>query len=889
MKNRECEILINGMTGYSVIDDMNPVFTMRTNNGLLFDTWQISIISPQKDIVWSSGHIDAEDRSVRCDGRRFEPKTIYAVHVQILKDKAVEVKTDFSFETGFLSEKWQASWIEPEQEKAVREAEIPFFEHFNPNPSFFGGYTRLKPCRQVKREFTLDELPQKARIYASVHGIYDIKINGERINQNAFLDPGTSAYDWLLYYQTYDPLPFLNKGLNKIEATLADGWWIGRIGLTGDSCQYGDKLGFIMQAEFLMQDNSTRVICSDESFECRRSNIDYADLFIGQRTDFNRDEEPWAKKCTAVHYPKNNLTAQPMHGVESHAFFEPEYIISPKGELIADFKQCIAGVAEISVKAEKVTKVILNFSEVLDEEGNFYRNIIGRNKDQQDVFICKDGGTKFFPRFTYHGFRYVKVQGVSKESIVFLKAHALGTPIKKTGSFDCSDTGLNQLQHMIEWSTLSNMVSVPTDCPQREKAGWTGDMLTFAPTGCFNFNLYSILSSWLMNMRKEQFLNGAVPIVVPNYPMQQKFQLAMNKDSTSSAWSDACIFVPWYMYLNYGDESVLMDNLDMMSRWLEYVAKRSDEIPENYDELSDTRKKWNKYLWNKGYHFGDWFIPSIVRKEGGIMKVGQLTKDVVGSCFYALSVYRYINVLEILIKSDKDNSDLINAKEHYTKLLQKIKQAVRECFISDDGYIENDLQGLYVIALHAQIAEGELKEKLAGRLAELIIKNDYRLDTGFVTVPYLLDVLTDNGYKDLAYRLLFQKQSPSWLYMAENGATAVWENWEAIRPDGTVTTSSFNHYALGSVGIWIYQNVGGIKMKQAGYSEIEFAPDINCGLKHAKCSIETNYGTVSCSWKWQDKACSIDIDIPYGVTGHYQGEKLSAGRHNFKKEQVSYG
>jgi len=885
MKNIQCEILINGVTGYSVIDNLNPVFTLRTNGVFAFDSWQIRIFSPEKEIVWESGNISTDVRNVQWEDCKLKPKTIYHIALEVISERQIIAASDSVFETGILTAGWKARWIEPEQESAVQEEEIPFFKHFIPEPSFFGGHVRLKPCRQIKKEFTLSELPQNARIYASAHGIYDIKINGTRIADDIFLAPETSAYNSILYYQTYNPMPYIKKGNNIVEVTLADGWWIGRIGLTGDSCQYGDRLGFIMQAEFAMADGSTQVVCSDESSECRRSNIDYADLFIGQRTDFTREDEPWVKNCTVADYPTDNLTAQTTQSVKAHTFFNPKYSISSKGELIADFGQCMAGIAEISVDAAKGTEIYLDFSEVLDEGGCFYRNIIGRNKDQRDVYVCGDTISKFSPRFTYHGFRYIRISGVNREEIISLKALAIGTPIEKTGMFECSDSGLNQLQHMIEWSTRSNMVSVPTDCPQREKAGWTGDMLSFAPTGLFNFNLYSILSSWLMNMRVEQFQNGAVPIVIPNYPMQEKFQQSMNKGSTSSAWSDACIFVPWYMYINYGDKNVLKDNFGMMSRWLEYVAECSKELPENYDELSDKRKKWNNYLWNKGYHFGDWFIPSIVREDGGVMKVGELTKDVVGSCFYALSVETFLKVIDEISEDDSVNPQLGRAKLYYTDLLPKIKQAVRECFIEKDGYIENDLQGLYVIVLHAKIVNGELKKKVAARLAELIIKNDYKLDTGFVTVPYLLDVLTDNGYKDLAYRLIYQTESPSWLYMVKNGATTVWENWEAILPDGTVTTSSFNHYALGSVGSWIYRNIGGIDIKEAGYKIIHFAPDIDCGLQFASCSFESNYGQIKCAWEWNGDICSINITIPFGTTGMYEGKTLSFGEYNFTKRR----
>ena len=389
-----------------------------------------------------------------------------------------------------------------------------------------------------------------------------------------------------------------------------------------------------------------------------------------------------------------------------------------------------------------------------------------------------------------------------------MSALAMGTRIRSRGSFTCSDERLNRLQENIRRSTRANMFFVPTDCPQREKAGWTGDIAVFAPTGCFNYYLDGFLSAWLANMRLEQFDSGEVPVVVPDYPMQEKMQSAMG-GSSSSVWSDACIMVPWYIYRSYGDIRVLRDNVDMMRRWLAFVEEQCRREPPDPDNRSDREIYWNDYLFNKGYHFGDWFIPSFIRREGGVFQATAATRDVTGSSYHAVALATYIKVLTTLRDHEKTGDNYDIEIGHNRKRLESVRQAVRECYVDETmGRVRGDLQGLYVIVLLSGAVDGELKKKLVSRLAALIEENGNRLDTGFVSTPHLLDVFADNGRMDCALSLLFQTGSPSWLYMVENGATTIWENWEAIRPDGTPMASSFNHYALGSVGSFLYRRIG---------------------------------------------------------------------------------
>ena len=750
---------------------------------------------------------------------------------------------------------WLAQWIEPEQENGVREREIQFFEQFVPMPDHFGGHDRLRPVQELRRVFELQELPESAVLYATAHGVYSLWLNGKRVDERR-LAPETTPYESLLYFQRYDLTPVLRKGENTLRVLLGDGWWIGRIGLTGDSCQYGDRLAFLGQLE-LNYEGDKQYILTDEQFESRPSFIAYSDLFMGEKWDMTAPQKSWTS-CVPVGAPTENLMLQPIPPISPWTTLEGVFLDVPNGELVVDFGQCFAGVAELVLDCPVGTVVTLDHSETLNEEGNFFRNILGRNKDQQDTVVCGDGETKFCPEFTYHGFRYLRISGAQRHEVKSVRALVLGTPLEELGEFSCTDERLNQLQYNIRWSTRSNMVSVPTDCPQREKAGWTGDIQVFAPTGCFNYDLYGFLSAWLGQMRLSQTEDGGIPIIIPSYPAQTAMQTKTFGGNTSAAWSDACVLVPLALYECFGDKKVLADNRNMMERWLEFIEANSHD-----------------YLWDEGYHFGDWMIPSY---QDDIMGGTAVTGKMISACQYAVTVAAYIKVLEALGEPE----DKIEA---YRVLLKHIRRAVREKFIHEDGTIEGGLQGLYVMALYSGAAQGELAEKVAARLIDLIEGNGNCLDTGFVSVPHLLDMLTEYGHKDMAWKLLFRDESQSWLYQVRQGATTIWENWNAIRPDGTVTTSSFNHYALGCIGDWIYRHIGGLHRMSAGWSRIEYAPDFGCGLDSAKCSHKTPYGLAACQWENVDGEAVVEVTVPDGVEAYIKlpglEQKLKAGIHAF--------
>lgn len=856
------------------VDNPNPVFHFAVDAdepGKQISAYRIQVSADGRR-VWNSGKVAYSGSNyVPYQGEPLAPKTGYEATLQLYDERDERLdKVRQAFETGFLGQDWEAGWIEPKQEEAEEEKQLAFMQLLVPNPEFWGGEARLKPVKRLRRSVQIEKRVKCARIYASAHGAYNLYLNGRKLSLRR-LAPENSAYGKILYYQTYDVTRELVQGENVIGALLADGWWIGRLGMSGDSCNYGNRLGLILQMEITYADESREVIVSDERFRSADSCICYSDLYIGEKQDLLNRDDAWMRAgyddggwdaCAPADFDRSNLTAQPLDPVCVTDILDAARIFeTPKKELVIDFGQVIAGVLHIALRGEAGAVVTFEHGEILDRDGSYINNILGRNKDQKDVLVCAAGEQIFEPQFTYHGFRYVRVTGLKKPQIIAAKAYVMGSPVEQTGEFYCSDERLNRLQHNICWSTKANMFSVPTDCPQREKLGWTGDIQVFARTGCFNYDLRNFLSSWLANVRAEQLDSGEIPVVVPNPPKQEQTQRLMSGGSNSSAaWGDACVLVPWYLYECYGDKQVLLDNLSMMERWLAYIKENCALKPEGYANFTKEQKERNPYLWTKQYHFGDWLVPSLRALPDGVQRGTAETDKVVGSAFYAITVSYFIRVLLALGMEER--------AAEYETLLDKIRRAVREEFVAPDGTVNgSSLQGLYVIVLKAGIVEGELKKKVLERLVALIHENGDCLDTGFASVSYLLDVLADNGHRDLAYKLLFQTQAPSWLYMVENGATTMWENWLAIAPDGTPTESSYNHYAFGCVGDWIYRHIGGISSAGPGYGRILFAPDVDCGLTESRCTIHTPYGAAALSWRLEEGGTVLVVGrVPIGTT-----------------------
>ena len=541
---------------------------------------------------------------------------------------------------------------------------------------------------------------------------------------------------------------------------------------------------------------------------------------------------------------------------------------------IVDFGQVIAGRVRVRLRDTVLgQRIVIEHTETLAADGSWFDNIIGINKEQTDVFICAapPKAQTYFewePEFTFHGFRYARVAGLSgplrADDIV---AVVIASDLEQSGGFEASDPRIDRLHQNVVWSQRGNFLSVPTDCPQRERAGWTGDLQAFIGAASNNAQIVPFVSRWLDNLRADQLPDGRIPIISPRSPFDSEAAAAaqgVGAIVSAAGWSDAIALVPWTLYERFGDRRVLEDNYEAMIRWIEYQAHTAEsELPSSLAdvELSDDRRAAQAVLYNSGLHFGDWLTPSTMEQgplHEAIMIAPALTGEIVAPMFQAQTLTIASRVASALRKEADAAALAARAAE--------VREAFASEYVDADGDLPVRLQGVYVLALAFDMVPEPLRPATAARLVELIHERGDRLDTGFLSTPYLLDVLCDHGYPEVARALLWQSEMPSWLYEVDHGATTIWETWDAIAPDGTIRPMSLNHYAPGSVDDWLYRRVAGIRSTSAGYRTAVIEPDFDIGIDHIAAHVGTPHGRLAVEWERVGDAASVTVTVPFGVT-----------------------
>ena len=806
---------------------------------------------------------DSDEQTVTFEIKGVSPRSAYCVSVSLKLSTGETLSERSFFETGFLGGSWEAKWIgtgRPMNQNVDMGALIATMNPENAGMEKPADSMRdLYPVAHFERHIKLkDEKIEYARAYATAHGAYSLHINKERVSDQE-LAPEFSSYDSLLQYQTYDVTDQLKRAGKGADVTmlLADGYYIGRIGMVGVGYEYGDHIDLMARIDVKYADGTCDTFVTDESWRWGDTNICYSDIFIGEKQDLTAAWED-AVHEVAVYENDNTVLkgqmAEPLRVIERIP--AAGILTTPAGETVIDFGQVICGVTEITFAAEAPCTVTLEHQETLDENGNFFYNIPRFNCEMQDVYVLGSKPVTVRPYFTIHGFRYVMVSGYEGE----LKASdctalVIASDCRKTGNFACSDERLNRLEKNIYRSQVSNFVSIPTDCPQRERAGWTGDILIYGPTAALHADVYAFLRRWLYQVRADQLEAGQVPVVVPYTNGYRNMQHAIGGD-TSAGWGDVIIMLPLALYEAYGDTTVLSENFAAMEKWMDYIASEAEKTPEGAENMTKEQLEHEKYLWNTGFHYGDWLYPSAVDENGNsdAFLSAMITQKAVPEIMYAICAKSMIKVCEAL--EDKES------KAKYTNLYESIKEAYQSERINEDGRIFPDLQGVYVLALEAGLFEGERKEAAAAHLIDLIEANDNKMDAGFMSIKYFMDVIYDCGYQKKAWEMLFADHCPSWLYEVKMGATSMWESWDAIREDNKPNVTSFNHYAFGCVGEFMYRRILGIQAAEPGYKTIRIEPDFGCGLSSAKGSVTTKYGKLSVSWKADGKGGSLDVIIP---------------------------
>ncbi|MCX6239860.1 MAG: family 78 glycoside hydrolase catalytic domain [Bacteroidia bacterium] len=713
------------------------------------------------------------------------------------------------------------------------------------------------PCPYLRKEFQLKKEIKSARIYTTALGLYELSLNGQKVSDQLFT-PGWTSYHKRLQYQVYDVTNQLKSGNNAIGVILGDGWYRGFLIWQGKKNLYGDKTALLFQLKVTYTDGSEEWILSDNSWKSSTGPILKSDIYNGETFDAHLvqsgwnmvgfDDQKWGR-VSEKNLSKAILVSSEGSPVRITETIKPiAKMITPKGEVVFDLGQNMVGWVKFSLKGKPGEKITLHHAEVLDKEGNFYLENLRKAK-AEDVYLFKGEGVETFePHFTFHGFRYIRVSDYLGEITVNdLSGRVIHSDMEPTGNFECSDEMINRLQKNIQWGLRGNFLDVPTDCPQRdERLGWTGDAQVFASTACFNMNTAPFYTKWMRDFTVDQKADGSVPWVVPNV-VKDGGGTGWSDGYGATGWADASVIIPWEVYQSYGDTRILENQYESMKGWEEYMIRHSGE----------------RCIFDYGFHFGDWLAfaeyMSYYYNAPDYGYAGANTdKDMLATCYFYYTSGLMSKIATILGKPD-------DAKR-YADLQPKIKTAFAKEFLTETGRLTSNTQAAYVVALTLGLIPDNKKEIAAERLAK-DVKHFGHLTTGFLGTPLICRALSENGYPDLAYMLLFNKKYPSWLYPITKGATTIWERWDCIKPDGTFQDAgmnSFNHYAYGAVGNWMYTTVAGLQINplKPGYKEFVVNPTLTDQLSFAKVSHFSMYGKIVSGWKTDGNKVILEVEVP---------------------------
>lgn len=706
--------------------------------------------------------------------------------------------------------------------------------------------SQSNPAPYLRCDFELRAGIKSARLYITALGVYEAEINGQVVSDHVFA-PGWTVYDQRLRYQTFDVTDMLHTGRNAIGAVLGDGWFRGRLGFGGGKRNiYGDRLALLAQLEVQYQDGFTEHILTDESWQAATGPILMNSIYDGETYDARLEYDGWsapgfdASDWHGVRFFEwdiNTLEAPLGPPVRRTETVAPVSISqSPSGNTIVDFGQNLVGRIVLNVQGPAGHTVALRHAEVL-ENGELGTRPL-RFAEATDCYTLKGGGTEIWePRFTFHGFRYAEVNNWPCElRLDHLTAVVIHSDMERTGWFESSDPLLNQLHQNVVWGMRGNFLDVPTDCPQRdERLGWTGDLQVFSPTASFIFDVSGFLQSWLIDLAVEQRkAGGIVPQVIP---------MVLDRPMGGAAWADAATIVPWVLYQRFGDAKIIADQYESMKAWVDHIASLAGE----------------NNLWDTGLQYGDWLDPTAPPDKPGQARTD---KAIVASAYYVRSAELVAQAAGLLGYPDE--------QQHYLSVAEKARAAFAGEYITPEGRLMSDAETAYALAITFDLLPTSKQLQRAGdRLAELVRDSGYHIRAGFVGTPLICDALCSTGNHATAYRLLMQRECPSWLYPVTMGATTVWERWDSMLPDGSINAgemTSFNHYALGAVADWMHRTIGGLTPTEPGYHHMSIRPRPGGSLTHAKIRHLTPFGMAESAWKIADGMFDLNVLIPPNTT-----------------------
>ncbi|GEA09859.1 alpha-L-rhamnosidase [Alteromonas sp. KUL49] len=791
--------------------------------------------------LWDSGKVFSTDNAwQRYQGNALDSRDIALWRVRIWDNNGnvSEWSKPQSIEMGLLATTdWRAHWIGHPQTA------------LSAHPS----QERLATPQYLRKTFNIDGEVQSARLYITAKGLFSAFANGVEIAPNDVMTPGWTPYDKRIESLTYDVTTSLVQGENALAATIAGGWYAGRIFKFTEK-DHTLPARLLAQLEITYQDGRVQRVVSDDSWRASQQGpIRFASIYDGEHYDQSFEIEGWT---TAAFVDENwvSATASPLDGdvkivpkrhnpIRTTEHMTAKAIVSVEGDkVVFDFGQNMVGVPKLALPVLKGQEVQVRYAEAL-HKGEFYTDNYRSAKSENRIMPSESGLLEYQPRFTYHGYRYLEVTGFDTRyvpNISWATAQIQHSDVDIHASFTSSHPKLNQLSQNIVWGLRSNFFDIPLDCPQRdERLGWTGDAQVFVTPSMYMADVYGFWSAWLQSIREEQAENGKVPLYIP-YVEWLNF--------ASSGWGDAVTIIPWELYMLTGDKSVLEDNYDMMMSWVQYHHSQSEGFVSSMST------------------FGDWLQPyPVITKEGDNGNRGNTDFSLIGTAYFARSVELTMKTAQVLGRT-QDEAQLY-------ELHQKVKHAFATTFFDENLNLINAIptQTTYLLGLAYDLFPPHQTPLAVDKLIGLLEQADMHLRTGFLGTPLLTQVLQDAGRSDIIYELLFQETYPSWFYSINNGATTTWERWNSYSLEDGFNSegmNSLNHYAYGTVSRWFYEGILGIKPLSPGFKQVLIAPQIGARLTEAKGSYNTPQGKVGVEWKKQGNHLVIHIEIPPNTQGH---------------------
>lgn len=797
---------------------------------------------------WDSGKVESGSMYAEYP-KEMKPceRVNYKIKLWDENDVEGEWSETASFEYGI--KEWQAKWI---------------------SGDYIVDKKKRYPVDCFKRDFQLNKDIKSARLYITACGIYEATLNGDRVG-NFILAPGHTDYRKRIQYQTYDVTNQLTKGDNILAVELADGWYRGSCGAWGLTNQYGRQTKLLAQLEIAFADGTNQTIITDDNWRwCNDGAIQFADNKDGEIVD--ADKTPSYRgtaietKCDVVPTASNNVF------ITEHETFKPEIIAAPSGKILLDFKQNIAGYVEFKINAKGGEKIILRCGEMLDEKGELtLKNIQCSNKKkttplQKIEYICKKGENHYKTKFAIFGFQYVEVDTSLEIKPNDFTAIAVYSDLEETGTFDSSNELLNQFVKNTMWSLKNNSADVPTDCPTRERHGWTGDSQIFCESAGYLMNYIPFAKKHLNDVFDWQRKDGCLPQIAPAGGVDF-YMYTMNG---SVGWADAGVLIPYRYWKLFGDDSIVKDNYDKMARYARFMMKRCGKLGLMAKPLG-LKGEAKKYAVNVGQSYGEWAEPADVYPNKWTDMVAPHPEV---STAYTSYIMRLMTEMAEYLGKNED-------AKLYRKYADKVKLAYQELVETKDYSLDTDRQAQLVRPLYLNLLNKNQTEFAKKRLVKALENYDWRIGTGFLSTSFILYVLADIDI-EYAYKLLENEEMPGWLAMPKNGATTIWESWEGTMAQGGI--ASLNHYSKGACCEWLFKEMCGIRVD--GENHFMIAPKPGGHFTYANAEYQSVYGKVVSGWKKQEDKYSFEIEIPANTTADIilpNGTKqtITAGKYTF--------